>query len=124
MAMQRSRWKPDTCGCEVVYEWDDTQPLETRDHVPVDLTPCPHHQGEAGEPAATKAARVFTENRTKNAAVAALVAAEADLKPEDVGFRFDDSRKLVLRVPNLAGRKTRVTAALAASLGAGRVGIE
>ncbi len=28
-------WRPDTCECELHYEWDDTQPEDQRVHTPV-----------------------------------------------------------------------------------------
>lgn len=32
MAIQTTRWSPDTCGCKVEYTWDDTVPQEQRIH--------------------------------------------------------------------------------------------
>lgn len=28
--MKVTRWSPDTCGCVVEYEWDDTVPAKNR----------------------------------------------------------------------------------------------
>lgn len=28
MAIQQTTWKPNTCDCEIVYEWDDALPSE------------------------------------------------------------------------------------------------
>lgn len=33
MALRTTRWKPDTCGCVIVYEWDDALDENARTHV-------------------------------------------------------------------------------------------
>lgn len=30
MGIHVTRWRPDTCGCDIEYEWDDALPLESR----------------------------------------------------------------------------------------------
>lgn len=32
MKMQVTRWRPDTCGCILEYEWDSDLPIEKRVH--------------------------------------------------------------------------------------------
>lgn len=32
MAIRITTWRPDTCGCEIQYSWDDAVPQEEREH--------------------------------------------------------------------------------------------
>lgn len=36
MAIHTNRWKPDTCGCEIIYQWDDSVEQENRVHTSVE----------------------------------------------------------------------------------------
>lgn len=76
-------WKPDTCGCEIHYAFDDTLPPDQVVHVPVfdpyvdtngnerQTTVCPFHTGIGAVPALHD--NVLAENRTKNIFEAALL---------------------------------------------------
>lgn len=35
MAIQTTRWSPDTCNCVILYQWDDALPDDQRVHIPV-----------------------------------------------------------------------------------------
>lgn len=58
----RARWRPDTCACAVVYEWDQNAegdpPLEC---VEVDL--CEQHQALAGLSLADQFDAILEHNR-------------------------------------------------------------
>ena len=57
-------WKPDTCGCVLEYEWDDTQPENARVHTFRGANiKCTHHQYLVDN---THWNQVLDENQTKN----------------------------------------------------------
>lgn len=64
MAIKQTRWRPDTCACEYVYEWDDQADPETRTHTPISVDPCAIHIGEATIQA--RYDRAILHNRRKN----------------------------------------------------------
>lgn len=68
--MHKNTWRPDTCGCEIEYEWDDAVPAEQRVHTPVKVTGCEHHQ--AGDHVA-KYTKVLKENQSKNKVLGAIL---------------------------------------------------
>ena len=43
--IKTTRWKPDTCGCVIEYEWDTEVPQDSRVHTPVLVEPCSQHAG-------------------------------------------------------------------------------
>lgn len=64
--MKTTRWKPDTCKCEIEYEWDDSIPQNERVHVfKRFIQQCPHHQ-EADW------SKALQHNQEKNQAIAAI----------------------------------------------------
>ena len=65
MAIKITRWRPDTCDCELEYEWDDSQSEDVRTHTISNvLKACPAH---AGEPDKVKHYNnVLGENQRKN----------------------------------------------------------
>lgn len=76
MTLRRTLWRPDTCSCTVVFEWDDTVPQNSRVHTPVAdplTTKCAAHAG-ATTPA-DHYADLMGENPRKNKAEARLLAA-------------------------------------------------
>jgi hypothetical protein len=81
MATQRTRFHPDTCGCVVDYEWDDTLPPERIVLTPFQLAPCELHAPilqSSGLPAAFDA--VLAHNRESAAARAAANEADGNAK--------------------------------------------
>lgn len=109
---KHTTWRPDTCGCEVILAWDDADP--DTDHTPVFVTPCPAHDDGSGDPVTGPA--ILAENRGKNRAIAALQEHAPGLKSEEIRYRFDSQRRLVLSAP-LEGHRGAVTATLRAKLG-------
>lgn len=99
MALKRTTWRPDTCGCEIEYEWDDAVPADARDHRARRVSACPAHVDADLGNAFGKA---MADNVKKNRAVAALLAHDPSLSPRDIGFAFDDQRTLRLSAPTLA----------------------
>lgn len=43
MAIKRTTWHPDTCGCVIEYEWDEAAPHQSRVHTGVRAVPCALH---------------------------------------------------------------------------------
>jgi hypothetical protein len=64
MTIQTTEWRPDTCGCVLYYQWDDTAPQDTRVHAPVDSIKCTFHANQATHSAAFNS--VIDENTRKN----------------------------------------------------------
>lgn len=100
MTIQKTKWKPDTCGCEIVYEWDDTVPQEERTHTLFSVSKCPHHQGDIN---ATAYQKVLDENQSKNQAVGLIINNIEKIKgkEDEITWRFDDDRNLILSHPDL-----------------------
>ena len=46
--IRRTRWSPDTCGCIIEFEWDDTVSADARVHTPAALVQqCALHAGQS-----------------------------------------------------------------------------
>lgn len=115
-------WKPDTCECELHYEWDDAVPTEERIHTPVEqvtthdgtivqTTRCRHHEHLTGHVSDVHAA-VSSENQNKNRLYALVVethpelttkdaAGNAILHPGSFEWLFDERRALVVKVKGI-----------------------
>ncbi len=65
MAKHLTRWRPDTCGCVIEYEWDDAEAEEARQHVPKKIDACPDHP--ASGDLAADFATILAHNRAANA---------------------------------------------------------
>lgn len=62
--LKTTTWKPDTCECEIEYEWDDSVPQEQRTHTIKKVNKmCIHHQGKPDNECFEV---VKDENTTKN----------------------------------------------------------
>lgn len=111
-----TRWRPDTCGCEIEYSWDDSVPLEQRVHTAHSVSKlCPFHKGLDK----VEAHNILTsENQGKNRAIGHILdnypecrkqvldangdVAGYDFKSKDeCKWSFDDNRVLVLEVQSL-----------------------
>ncbi len=99
MTIQRTRWRPDTCGCDLIYEWDDAIAQEDRVHTihRIDRT-CPVHGGHANKEDHYKT--IKDENISKNKAIGLLV--KEGLDPNlagNVKWRFNPDRSIVVELP-------------------------
>ena len=63
-AMQETVWTPDTCDCQVVYEWDDSVPAEERVHTAKRIEK--HDVTNPGLSAAQEYAAILENNQRKN----------------------------------------------------------
>ena len=60
-----TKWRPDTCGCEIDYQWDDAQNEDVRVHTIFEMIKvCPAHSGETDK--VVHYAKVLDENQRKN----------------------------------------------------------
>ncbi len=91
-------WSPDTCGCILEYEWDDSVPAEEREYsVSKIKRKCAAHAAE--EAPSTHFDKVLGENSLKNSVTAQIKEVHADAEVE---FEFDGQRNLVLHVDKVA----------------------
>lgn len=104
MAIHRTRWSPDTCGCVVDYEWDDADPAEGRAFTLVGVVArCPAH-GQL--PPAGLWGQVRDENLRKNRVFGRVLEqpglskqGAADLADGiEYAWSFDDKRVLHVEV--------------------------
>ncbi len=135
--IRRTLWRPDTCGCALEYEWDDTVPQDLRTHTPVAIVAtCAAHAGAVD--AADLHGDLIDENPRKNRAEARLLAAfpgalgttdpvtgRTILKPDAYTYTITGTGKnrvLRLAINYLsAAQKTAVQTWCDNNIGAGRV---
>lgn len=88
-----TRWRPDTCECELLYSWDSDVSEEKRVHsFDKAEKKCEAH---ADVPDDILWDTIVTENQKKNAVVNAVVE-ETGILPTDIVFSYDDDRNLQL----------------------------
>jgi hypothetical protein len=64
LTINTTEWRPDTCGCVLYYQWDDTVSDTQRVHTPVNSVKCSDHANQATHSAAFNS--VIDENTKKN----------------------------------------------------------
>lgn len=64
MAINRNIWRPDTCECEIEYEWDGAIDPKDRIHTAAKFTPCAIHASISDKHLCYDA--VLKENQLKN----------------------------------------------------------
>lgn len=90
MVAKVTRWRPDTCECDVTYSWDTDDPEDVRVHTPNSVTRlCPGHASIGGNPQAVVEA-VWRENRSVNRLRGVLIAQgrPANQVVDDLVFSF------------------------------------
>lgn len=113
MTIQTTRWRPDTCKCIMEYQWDDTVPQDQRTHsVSKIVEACPIHTGQPDKE--THYNIVKDENQSKNKAVGLLVKtfAKLDGGAEEIKWRFDENRNIILSHPALNAADKAIFTAL------------
>lgn len=108
MALKTTRWRPDTCGCEVEYQWDDSVPQDQRTHALSRVVKqCANHQGT---PAQVFSA-VVDENPRKNSVLARAQVAlpsQFDAAGNFLGtWSYDAARVLRIVTVGLTGNQKR-----------------
>jgi len=99
MTMQTTKWKPDTCGCELEYSWDDTVPQDERVHVPTAVKRCAAHAHLDVEGSWTE---VMDENQSKNHGIGLLCKEHPELKPQDIKWKIKADRSVEITLPDEA----------------------
>lgn len=121
MAKQVTLWGPDTCGCEIEFEWDDAVPVETRTvaHKRT-VTRCAAHQLATGSALFDT---VLDENRRKNYVFAEILRVKSDAAPEGYVWSYDAARVLKVSLGTIVttAQKTQLQTACNTRFGAGKV---
>ena len=144
--IKKTQWSPDTCDCEIEYEWDTDVPAETRVHTAARMIKvCPEHEGtyDPGDDVKTKAGKIFTHMLENNHRKNKLLAKAAELYPEimetvtegdgsvtikniDFNWYWDDQRVLHVSSTkiNSIPRRNAVQQWCDTNLGVGKVIVE
>lgn len=123
-------WRPDTCECEIEYQWDTNDPQDTRTHTLKSIISCTIHRAIVGSQ--NQYSEVIRENQDKNKTLALIAESVSRLSNsviDDMGIQrgfqlkreyidawsFDVNRNLVIAIPQLtAAEKTFIRQGLAA----------
>lgn len=95
-----NRWRPDTCGCEIEFEWDTDDDPKSRVHTILSHQPCEAHKAQDAVGLSLEEHAAHLDNTKKNKAVNA-VRDKLGLTPDDpIAFAFDEKRNLSLVLPD------------------------
>lgn len=107
-------WRPDTCGCQIIYQWDSDLPDDQRVHTPIPggidsngkpILPiiCDLHS-ELSTDHVKHHDIVVSENQMKNVIVNKFLEQNPELSSDNVLTKFskdkDDKRSLNIKIPN------------------------
>ncbi|MEK7180615.1 MAG: hypothetical protein AAB706_04015 [Patescibacteria group bacterium] len=102
MTIQKTLWSPDTCGCQIEYQWDDAVPQDQRTHTISSIVKsCPIHTHHIDKSA--HFGDVLSENQSKNKAIGLLIKIfkKLDGGDSEIKWRFEIDRSIVLSHPLL-----------------------
>lgn len=140
--LQRTIWRPDTCGCALIYTWDSSVPLASRVHTPAEQFTKADGTVIKAERCAIHAALLNTtthhvtvgnENSLKNNTFTQLEKSLPTLLDPVTGnlrsgvaiFSWDQNRKLIITLNGLtAPQKSAVQTAVDTAVGSGKVTIQ
>ena len=94
-----TRWRPDTCQCEIDLEWDDSVPEAQRVFKQNMVKECSVHNGHD----------ILAENRRKNDSVNKVAELHPDIKTIDVRWEFDTNRNIKLIIPKKINEQEKST---------------
>lgn len=123
MAKRTTRWSPDTCGCVLEYEWDDSEDENTRTHsFKRIIKACPEHTALAGK---SHYDQVLSENTRKNITFGEIRKAlpKEEITPDNYLWFFDKDRVLQVSLVGVdlpEAAKRGLQTALDARFGAGK----
>ena len=88
-----TRWSPDTCGCILEYEWDDTKNESERTHTLKNIIKkCPAHHDE---PIVFNT--VLDENKRKNTAFHTILSEIAGIPETQLNARIEEEADTFLK---------------------------
>jgi hypothetical protein len=100
MAKQLTQWYPDTCGCVIIFEWDDAVPAEQRVHTLYKIvTKCSDHKSIADDVELFNT--VMRENTMKNEIFGKLQESMPQIQPGNYSWYFDSNRVLHVKLIGL-----------------------
>lgn len=113
MAKHITSWRPDTCNCEIQYEWDDTQPQNEREHKIISHSrKCDAHSRHLPHEAFGK---ILDENTRKNLLLSDISEKLPEIFEDTKSKRFkeghgyswgfDSERRLLVHLPNLTDKQ-------------------
>jgi hypothetical protein len=84
MALHRNLWSPDTCDCQIEYEFDDEVPAEERVHTGKKIVKrCEAHQQSDFTDCHDHYQAVLNENQRKNVAIGHAMEVNPNMVLED-----------------------------------------
>lgn len=122
MTVKITCWHPDTCGCVMDIEWDDTEPESIRTHrFKTIISKCPEHAGLSGRDVYEQ---VLSENTRKNLAFSEIQTVHPQITPDNYLWFFDKERALQVSVVGVSLPETAkkgLQTAMDAKFGSGKV---
>lgn len=122
-----TNWGPDTCGCLLEIEWDDSQDENTRQHTIKEVKLCPVHgslstQVVKGKHVEDDSVSIVEENRRKNKVFGMAQEAVKEFVPENYLWFYDNQRVLNVTLTGLTGQqKAQLRSKCDASFGENKV---
>jgi hypothetical protein len=98
MGIQKTLWSPDTCECQIEYQWDDSVPQDQRVHTISKIVKSCQIHSHHGSDKESHYADVLSENQSKNKAIGLLIKTLPNLdgKDKEIKWRFDNNRNVIL----------------------------
>ena len=126
-----TRWSPDTCGCILDYEWDDSLDENSRTHTIKNIIkPCAAHANLSDK--TEHYGKVLEENQRKNNLLGAIVENVVGVSEEttqnddskvkqlklgkEYRFSYDDERNLVVELSGFTNSEKTAVVSLANNL--------
>lgn len=132
--MRTCGWRSDTCGCDIIYQWDEDLPVQDRVMtVHTVVHRCSSHSGLTDD--ADLYAHVQDQNRRKNYAFDEAAVRLGFLNIQELRASLgetewwytgsDDGRVLHVSIPGLnQGQKNQIQKAIDTRFGVGKVVVE
>lgn len=138
--IKKTLWKPDTCECEIEYEWDDTQKEDVRIHLASRvIKACEIHKALADK-ITDHFSVVLEENQRKNKFLAQIIENCPSLVSEIIDangnvikklkssleykWSFDEDRNLEIELTGLSPSEKTIINNLAINFVGGKVKIK
>lgn len=118
MAIQQTIWKPNTCDCEIVYEWDDALPS---DQVLFTLIAV-NHRGDEHANVIDGSLISTLHEEVNRLQVATQMVIDDGFDEDHFTYSWDPGRTLTITIPDASkSDKLALQAAIAVQVGLGLV---